>query len=120
MVRTARSSGCGMSCGRSQRTCDRVGIQQKAPADSAAGLEGRMFSLLELDAELADQGLLIALDVIRGDLALSPEIFDAGIDERDRAPDQVDMESLQHPVRDDPLRRPDQRRRITSIGVTVN
>ena len=47
-----------------------------------------MLSLLELDAEFADQSLLLAFE-IRYDHSLTVHVFKTDIDKGDRAPDQI-------------------------------
>src|SRR5712671_5966260 len=73
---------------------------------------------LELDLELANQRLLRAIDV-REHLALSPDIFEAGIDERNRAPDHVDMDRLQFLIHGHGRRRSNQVCRNIVIGEAI-
>src|SRR6266851_5877662 len=74
--------------------------------------------LLELDAEYAHQRLLRA-PYVREDHTLAPCIFDAGIDECDRAPDQVDECVHQLLLCGKRRKRPDQLRRHSVISVAV-
>src|SRR5438309_11365017 len=77
-----------------------------------------MFLLLELDAEFADQGLAITVKLGDG-VALCEHVFDAGVDERDRAPDQIGMACLKLLVLVDRLRGADQLRRDIVVSVAV-
>ena len=72
-----------------------------------AGRDGRILLFLKLDAEFADQRLLLSF-VVRDGLALSPHVLNTGVNEGNRALDQVGVGRLQLLVRDDRLRRPDQ------------
>src|SRR5207237_8131391 len=77
-----------------------------------------MFLLLELDAEFADQGLAITVKLGDG-VALCEHVFDAGVDERARAPDQIGMACLKLLVMVDSVRGADQLRRAIVVSVVV-
>src|SRR6478752_3873587 len=67
-----------------------AGSGLKGRARRNAGGPNLVAPLLELDAEFADQRFLGA-SYVSNDSTLPPQKFQAGIDERDRAPDQIDM-----------------------------
>src|SRR6266851_1776854 len=60
----------------------------KGPAATPAAQ--RRLLLLEFDAEFANHGILAA-PYVRDDSALPPHVFEAGVNKRDRAPDQIDV-----------------------------
>ena len=78
-----------------------------------------MLLLLELYTEFADQDLLVAVQLGDG-IALAPHIFETGVDERDRAPDQIEVGCLQPLVLVNRLRGADQLRRDVVVGVAIN